>query len=107
MKSTVNKAVKKYDVIYKEYYRKCKTNLNVERARLKRDTALYNVITLMMTIFAIYASVAYMEDQKYQLFVTIIILGVVGTKAAFQGGDNEFKMSVLEDILQEKNKKIE
>lgn len=128
------KYIKKYNEIYKKYYRKCKTNINIERARLKRDSALFNVITVTLSFLAIYIPVAIFQftktvetfqfdkvgetfklikssgiSQSTELTLLIIIiglvlLGAVAVVAAQIAAGNEFKLSVLDDILKDKDK---
>lgn len=100
---------KLYEEIYNINIKEHKKNINTERARLKRDSNLFNGITVLITMFGIFASLVIslaIEDNKFALYVVLLIgtalITIVGLFASFRTAKNEFCLSVLDDVLENK-----
>ncbi|QOX64233.1 hypothetical protein FRZ06_13230 [Anoxybacterium hadale] len=106
----------KYKKIHAEYKDEPDLCINIERARLKKDSASINSITLIFAMFAILASVYFfigeMYPEKKMFLVLFLLVGAaietfVGIKSSKTFANNEFKLSVLDDILKERTESKE
>ncbi len=99
------KFCERYKNIYNNYKDQPIKCINIERARLKRDTSFFNVFPLFIALFGFLISILYnIKTNSICNFLTIVIIVmlILITLAAYRAANNEFKLSVLDDILKNK-----